>query len=59
MVTPENAIQADGSEYVGTTTYYGLSTDEKPTEGVGNGSCFIEIDTFKGSLFDLENKRWY
>lgn len=40
----------------------GLSTDEKPTEYDGyiidNGSTFIEIDTGKVYMFDLENEEW-
>lgn len=40
----------------------GLSTDEKPTEinnkVVDNGSMFIEIDTGKIFLYDLENEEW-
>ena len=40
----------------------GLSTDEKPTviKGavVDNGSSFIEIDTGKVFLYDLENEQW-
>lgn len=40
----------------------GLSTDEKPTEMNGkkldNGSTFIEIDTGKIYLYDLENEQW-
>lgn len=40
----------------------GLSEDEKPTvieNGiVDNGSVFIEIDTGKVSLYDLENEEW-
>ena len=40
----------------------GLSTDEKPTEingkNVDNGSVFIEIDTGKVFLYDLENTEW-
>lgn len=40
----------------------GLSTDDKPTiienQLVDNGSSFIEIDTGKVYLFDLENKEW-
>jgi len=38
--------------------YYGLSTDEKPIEGVANGSCFIEMDTSNIYFFDLENLIW-
>ena len=40
----------------------GLSTDTKPTEigtnKIDNGSTFIEIDTGKVYLFDLENELW-
>lgn len=41
----------------------GLSTDTKPTtisedEVIENGSIFIEIDTGKVYLFDLENQEW-
>ena len=38
--------------------YRGLSTDTKPTENVVNGAMFIEIDTGKISMFDLENEEW-
>ena len=41
----------------------GLSTDgEKPTEignkTIQNGSIFIEIDTGKMYMYDLENEEW-
>ena len=40
----------------------GLSTDNKPTEmsdkEIQNGSTFIEIDTGKIYLYDLENQQW-
>lgn len=40
----------------------GLSTDEKPTTigdaTIGNGSMFIEIDTGKIYMYDLENEQW-
>jgi len=40
----------------------GLSTDEKPTVIKGavveNGSVFIEIDTGKVYMYDLENQIW-
>ena len=39
-----------------TYEFRGLSTDEKPIEGVGNGSVFIEIDTGKVFIFDEQNK---
>ena len=40
----------------------GLSTDSKPTsvgeKVVDNGSVFIEIDTGKMYLYDLDNEQW-
>lgn len=40
----------------------GLSTDEKPTyfdkKTIDNGSIYIEIDTGKIYMYDLENKQW-
>lgn len=50
MVTPVNEK---------TLTFRGLSTDEKPTTDiVGNGSVFIEMDTSKVFLYDLDNMQW-
>ena len=39
-------------------TIYGKSTDVKPTNRIGNGSVFHEIDTSKSYLFDEEHKEW-
>ena len=36
----------------------GLSTDAKPTEGVPNGSTFIEMDSGKVYMFDEKNAQW-
>lgn len=36
----------------------GLSTDTKPTEKVINGTTFIEMDTGKIYMYDLENEEW-
>lgn len=41
----------------------GLSGDDKPTDEIentkiDNGSIFIEIDTGKVYMFDLENTTW-
>lgn len=36
----------------------GLSTDSKPTEDVANGTTFIEMDTGKIYMYDLENEEW-
>lgn len=38
--------------------YAGLSTDEKPTEGVATGSVFIEVDTANAYLYDEEGEEW-
>ena len=58
MVTPINTIQSiDGVSCV-TSTYFGLRDDSKPTEGVGNGSAYIEMDTSTIWFFDAENSAW-
>lgn len=36
----------------------GLSTDTKPTENIGNGTIFIEMDTKKIYFYDEENEIW-
>lgn len=41
-----------------TYCFVGLSTDDKPTQNIGNGSKFIEMDTSKIYLFDAENVKW-
>lgn len=38
--------------------FRGLSTDDKPTENVGNGSTFLEIDTSDIYIFDEESESW-
>lgn len=58
MITPENGIQSSGGFYAAPCTYYGLSTDVKPTMGVANGSAFIEMDTSKLYFFDAANATW-
>lgn len=35
-----------------------LSTDEKPTEKIHNGSVCIEIDTGKLYIFDKSSEEW-
>lgn len=35
-----------------------LSTDSKPTTGVGNGWLCLEMDTCKKYLFDADNETW-
>ena len=39
-------------------TYYGLSGDTKPIEGVKNADRYFEMDSKKVSLFDEAGKRW-
>lgn len=36
-----------------------LSSDEKPTVDVKNGSVLTEIDTGKRYLFDADSRTWY
>lgn len=44
------------------STYYGegecLSTDNKPTDGINNGSKLFEMDTGKLYMFDGAAKEW-
>ena len=39
-------------------TFYGLSTDDKPTDCVQNADVFYEMDTKKVFLYDAQNARW-
>lgn len=41
-----------------TNTYFGLSTDTKPSGTGLNGSFYYEMDTKKVFLYDEENSRW-
>ena len=53
MITQDKSFQIDSnSRSVTNATYFGLSTDSKPTVGVGNGSCFIEMNTGKIFFYD-------
>lgn len=58
--TQKTKIKLDGI-YI-STELRGLSTDEKPTtienKKIDNGSIFIEIDTGKVYMYDLENHEW-
>ena len=56
MVT-EPVYMKDG-KYMSAQTFYGLSTDTKPTS-CGNGSCYIAVDTGVGFFYDAENSEWY
>ena len=53
MITQDKAIQVVDGKVTSNATLYGLSTDDpKPTEGIGNGSCFVEMDTGKLYFYD-------
>ena len=59
-------IRAKGGEFAVETdghirpveTYYGLSTDAKPAQGVNNADRYLEMDSGKVYLFDEGGKRW-
>ena len=36
----------------------GLSTDNKPTENITNGSSFIEMNTGKIYFYNAESEQW-
>lgn len=59
MVTTDQEIRETDGILTSNVTYYGLSTDDKPTDGVGNGSCFIEIDTGDAYFYDAEGGAWH
>lgn len=62
MVTKAEYIS--NGKYMGAETFYGLSTDSKPTS-CGNGSFFIAVDNIGKAdvnsvyCFDAENSTWY
>lgn len=41
-----------------TQTFFGLSTNTKPTIGIPNGSLFIEMDTSTMYFFDAAGEQW-
>ena len=59
MITSEKAAQYRNGVYSATETYFGLSTDTKPTgDTVANGSCFLEMDTSKIYFYDADGAEW-
>lgn len=58
MITPEINSNWVYNEHWTTQTFYGLSTDTKPTTHIVNGSVFIEMDTATLYFFDQENTEW-
>ena len=57
MVTQQNGIHIINGQVTTEKTYYGLSTDSKPT-GIANGSCFIEMDTGKLYFWNAAGTAW-
>jgi len=67
MITIYNVKKSEMLNHPNGEVFYllelrGLSTDEKPTEiengTIENGSVFIEIDTGKVFIYDLDNEQW-
>lgn len=58
MITPENDSRWVYNDHWTPRTFYGLSTDTKPTEHIINGSVFIEMDTSKIYFFDEDGVEW-
>ena len=52
----KDTLFVDGKHYIHAA---GLSTDQKPTEGIVSGSFFAEINTGKEYLFDETGETWY
>lgn len=50
-----SAYMGDG---IAVREFAGLSTDDKPTSGVGTGSTFWEVDTGKVSGFNEDTGTW-
>lgn len=62
-ISEAKKIREDGDDKLTILELRGLSTDTKPTDEVNNtkidnGSIYIEIDTGKVYMFDLENTEW-
>lgn len=57
-VYSKSGLRTTGDGELSICELRGLSTDEKPTTGIDNGSTFIEIDTGKIYMYDLENEQW-
>lgn len=58
MVTVDKEIQLQDGVTTVNQTYYGKSTDSKPTAGIGNGSVYIEMDTGKAYFYDAAASAW-
>lgn len=58
MITQDGQLVTANNIASTNETYYGLSTDSKPTTGVGNGSIFIEMNTGKAYFFNAAGSAW-
>lgn len=56
MIRATDAMEIAPGVYM--KTLYGLHDDTKPTDGIANGSVFIEIDTSDAYFFDEEHTTW-
>lgn len=59
MVTVNKHYQYFNGKLTETCDVRCLSDDDKPTEGIPNGTPAIEIDTGEKAMFDEENKKWW
>lgn len=57
----ENTEIRPDADYI-SVEFRGLSTDDMPTEyngkKIANGSAYIQIDTGKVFLYDIESEEW-
>ena len=51
-------VEGANGKILAVANLFGLSTDEKPTEGYANGTFFIEVDTGKLYLFNETAGEW-
>lgn len=56
MITNKKAIQVGNDKVLIEATC--LSSDNKPTTGIANGSTCLEMDTSKIYFFDEKNNTW-
>ncbi len=62
-ISEAKKMREDGDDKYTILEMRGLADDTKPTDEISNtkidnGSIFIEIDTGKLFMFDLEHKEW-
>ena len=57
MITADKSLQTVDGVSTSNLTFYGLSTDSKPTD-CGNGSAFVEMDTGKVYFFNAAAGTW-